>query len=107
MAGESDTFSATTQARATDTASPGAPTLALLSSPNHITGSAVTGYVQMWAVDIHARTRSLVVNKRVIDSPLVGPGGWIVFSRYRYADGAAMGREEGTVVVGRLDPRPT
>ena len=61
----------------------------------------------MWAVDIHARTRSLVVNKRVIDSPLVGPGGWIVFSRYRYADGAAMGREEGTVVVGRLDPRPT
>jgi Tol biopolymer transport system component len=69
------------------------------------TGTQVAGYVYLLAANVAHRTVTEVVVDRVASDAFADSGGHVVLSRYRYAEGASLGREQGRVIAGRLAGR--
>jgi hypothetical protein len=68
------------------------------------TGTMVTGYRYLLAAYVPTHRVTTVVPNRVASDAFAGPGDRTVLSRYRFAQGASTGHEEGRVIRGTLVP---
>jgi hypothetical protein len=69
------------------------------------TGTEVGGLEQLFAVNLQTRRVSRIIDRRLIDYAFMGPGDWILWSRYSHNTTAvANGHDEGAVKLGRLVP---
>jgi hypothetical protein len=66
------------------------------------TGTQVTGYMYLLAANVSNHSVSEVITDRVASDSFADSSGRVVVSRYRFAEGASVGREQGRVVRGQL-----
>jgi hypothetical protein len=66
------------------------------------TGTQVTGYRYLEAASVRDQTTTVVVPDRLASDAFMGPDQGVVFSRYRFAEGASLGHEDSRIVRGRL-----
>jgi WD40-like Beta Propeller Repeat len=74
---------------------------------NNPTGTGTTGLTSLSVVDVPRLQTTYLINSRLVDATFMGPGGWMVFSKYRFDTLAVAdrGRESATLKLGRLIPR--